>query len=179
MQQLTSVICSRIRSETTLIAADPRGSPDLLVLAGHDWRKGVPFFRSVSRLDHLLRPIAGDRPACVLYGIPQQARGATHDGIAVFIEHDNFVVPGDAFLPALMIQQDYVVCLLLLVIDDHRRAALAEGLDDFRGLRAGSALACSSEAVGAPADTGGYFPRLTVSHKTRGLSADHRTSAEP
>jgi hypothetical protein len=57
-----------------------------------------------------------------------------------------------------VVEQHYVVGLFLFIVDDDRRAALAEGFDDLCRLRPVSTASRTAETVRRPTDAGGRFP---------------------
>src|SRR5205807_9458348 len=103
-------------------------------------------------------PVAGDDLAGILHRVAQGASGLAHDGVAIAVEHHHLVVAQKQIFAALVIEQNYVVGFLLIVIDRHPRAALVKSLNDFCGLRAVAAAAATAEAARGSATSGFHFP---------------------
>src|SRR5579864_4994163 len=80
-------------------------------------------------------------------------------------KHGDLVLVANETLPALVIEQNDIVRLLLYVVGNDLRAPFAEGLDDFRSLGPGAALGHRSPATGSSAAVAADLPRLAVSDK--------------
>src|SRR5690348_1381033 len=86
-------------------------------------------------------------------------------GIAVAIEHGNFVVMGKYAFPAFVVEHDDVIGLVLFIVDYDLGTAFAERLDDLRGLRTGAAAAMAGEAAARTAAVACHLPGLAIGDK--------------
>src|SRR5437667_276248 len=120
-------------------------SCELLFFAGDCWGGSVGF--RFTTCPDLFWPVAGDRSTSFLNCIPQDSCGSAYDGVAVFVKHDYLVVVRNHVLAAFVVEQYDVIRLLLLVVDDYSRTALAKRLDNLSGLRTGAAFAGAAKSI--------------------------------
>jgi hypothetical protein len=96
----------------------------------------------------VILPMFVDSLARVLHGVPERScRPADNQVSRSALEDGNFVFAQNDRLSALVVENDDVVGYFLFVVDHYLIAALAEGLDDFSGLRTCTAASGSAEAV--------------------------------
>src|SRR5579872_1000590 len=82
----------------------------------------------------MLSPILHNRGARIFDGVAQRAGRVANNCVSVPVEHCYFVAATNYALSALVVENDDVICLLLLIVYYCLRAALAKSLDDFGGL---------------------------------------------
>src|SRR6185295_14377790 len=93
------------------------------------------------------------------------------DGVAVLVEDGHCVVAFDQAFAAFVVEQDDVVRLVRFVVGDYAGTALAEGLDDFGGLRTRTAGAVGGEGSVCASGVAGHLPGFAVGDEDSGLLA--------
>src|SRR5215468_10492358 len=119
-------------------------------------------------------PIFHDGFARLFDGVAQSSGRTADDGVTLAIEDSNLVVVEDDALATFMVEQHDVVGFFLLVIDGDIGTALAEGLNDLRGLRTSSATRRSAEAVARASASTTHFPGLAVGDEDTRVQSDGR-----
>jgi hypothetical protein len=103
-------------------------------------------------------PIPGQRAASLFDCVAQTARRAAPDGVAIFVENDEFIVTAEKGLATFVVEDDHVIGFFSVHRYHTPCASFIEGLDNFGGL-------WTRSASSADQTTARRTPRLAVRNK--------------
>jgi len=106
----------------------------------------------------------------VLHRVTETPSGPALERIAVLVEQSELVVVPHKALSTFVVEQQHVVGAVLVRRHRDLFASLAEGLDDFCGLRPRASGLHSAESVRVAAKSPGHLPRLAIRHQDSRLS---------